>query len=183
MNIVLNPSERVPAKGCNGFYLINRLAEIFNGKTGRKIKLYLNGRGYFYFKDSCNGVAKHRSVARISALTYVPNPYNLPTVNHINGDKTDNRPENLEWCTYKRQREHARDVLGRKMGYQKGHRKCKGSGKQPRPVRGTHLQTGEEREFESTHEAARQVGGYQQGIVAACQGKLKSSAGYRWEYL
>lgn len=172
---MIDYDERVPAKGCNGNYEINRLGEIFNGETGLKLKIQLNNCGYLRFCDFYNGIKKHRAVHRISALTFVPNPHGYPQVNHINGIKTDNRPENLEWCDQSHNNKHAYRALGRK--------RAEGSGIPPRPIRGTHKKTGEVREFESIHEAARQVGGYNQHICAACQDKYKSSAGYRWEYI
>lgn len=181
---VFDETERVPAKGCDGPYEINRLGEVFNAKTGRKLKLQLNEDGYLFFWDSCNGVRKIRKVAIISAKSFdIPNPENKPTVNHKNGIKTDNRPENLEWMTIKEQIDHAIHVLGRQWGPPKGTPKPEGSGVPPRSVQATHMQTGEQREFESIREAARQVGGNNGNIVKACQGKLKSSAGWRWEYI
>ena len=60
-------------------------------------------------------MVKHKKLAvhRIIAETFIPNPENLPCVDHINHDRTDNRVENLRWVTYKDNRENSIAVLNR----------------------------------------------------------------------
>ena len=66
------------------------------------------GRGYYRVAlTDANGARKMLSVHRLVALTYISNPNRLPFTNHINGDTTDNRVVNLEWCDAKGNTVHA----------------------------------------------------------------------------
>ena len=67
----------------------------------------LNAEGYLHcILTSDEGNRKTWKVHRIIAITFLPNPYNLPTVNHINLIRNDNRVQNLEWASYEYQNQH-----------------------------------------------------------------------------
>lgn len=70
-------------------------------KNGTAVSLHPNGRGYLkVFLIDTNGERKSRPVHRLVAEHFIDNPMTLPVVNHINGNKLDNRVENLEWVTF-----------------------------------------------------------------------------------
>lgn len=62
------------------------------------------------------GVTRICGLHRIIATVFIPNPDNLPEVNHIDGNKENNRVDNLEWCTKKQNMQHRSDVLGCMVG-------------------------------------------------------------------
>lgn len=58
-----------------------------------------NGHGYYYVTFTRNGKRKNEYVHRLVAEAFIPNPMNLPCVNHKNYDTSNNEAENLEWVT------------------------------------------------------------------------------------
>ncbi len=88
-------------------YQVNELGEVkcFGRKGEYLLKPYKHrNKGYLYVRlKNDEGIWITNLVHRIVAETFIPNPDNKPTVDHINGDKTDNRLCNLRWATYKEQ--------------------------------------------------------------------------------
>jgi len=87
-SVVRTLDRWVPTKG-NG----KRLAK------GHILKQRLINSGYMVVYFRKNGKLVGRLVHRLVAEAFLPNPNNLPQVNHKNCDRTDNNIENLEWCT------------------------------------------------------------------------------------
>lgn len=104
-----------------GLYKINTLGEVRSmerkiidkgGKRQRTIrggvkKQTLLSNGYYAVGLWKNNKQKLEFVHRLIAMAFIPNPENLPEINHIDGNKTNNNIENLEWCTQFQNMKHA----------------------------------------------------------------------------
>lgn len=131
--------------------------------------------GYHYINLNCDGKSYKYKIHRLVAEAFIPNPNNYPIINHINEDKTDNRVENLEWCTYSYNNTY--NDRAKKSG--------KKSGKTlSRPI--IQLTKNGEfiREWESATEASKQLNIPLPNITNCINGKkYKSAGGFIWRKL
>lgn len=80
---------------------------IWSWKTNKFLKPSSNGRGYQHIVLRVNGESRDYYLHRLVATAYVPNPDNLPEVNHKDGNKENNCFDNLEWVTSSENKKHA----------------------------------------------------------------------------
>lgn len=90
-------------------YDVSTAGVVRSWKNGKPVVLTqrTNRNGYLCVNFRIDGKTKIFKVHRLVAQAFISNPENKPEVNHINGDKTDNRVENLEWCTRSENLRHA----------------------------------------------------------------------------
>lgn len=160
----------------NDIYEISTEGKIRNKKRPNRIlKTYINNCGYEKFK----GHNVHNYVHRMVAEIFLPNPSGKEQVNHKNGNKLDNRVENLEWVTRSENVTHAYRKLNRVVNT-KGKSFRKGKGLQP--VQQYTLSGDLVMTYPSLTDAAIAIHGFSSYICMCCRGKRPQCYGYIWKY-
>lgn len=101
---------------------VRRVAGGQGATPGRVLHPGATTKGYLFVGLYRNDKPRLRFVHRLVAEAFVANPQGKRTVNHLNGDRADNRAINLEWATYSENHRHAYRELGRKSSVPMGER-------------------------------------------------------------
>ena len=174
-------------KGWEGRYEVSnwgRVRSFFDTHGNRRaepriLKPRKNGDGYLRVILRKDGKGIYKSVHRLVAEAFLPNPLNLPQINHRNEIKDDNRLENLEWCDAKYNNNYG-------SRNEKAVKSLKGkfvnSPNLSKRVLQYTLDGNLIREWPSLREVERQTGWNSGNISMACNGKWKTAYGHVWRY-
>ena len=165
------PQCPVPAITITGFsnYLVTKDGRVWSQSSHKFLKPSEDANHYLKVSlKNDEGEYKWKTLHILVATAYLPNPNNLPIVNHLNGNKHECNIENLEWDTYSGNTQHAYDT-----GLIT---KCKS-------VTRISLDGTEETTYKSIKDAVTATSNaYRSGINQVCIGKRKTHAGYKWRF-
>ena len=148
--------------------------KILRGKILKPLKMANSGYMEVHLKS--NGQVKHGRIHRLVAEAFIPNPDNLPEINHKDEDKTNNRADNLEWCDRQYNSNYGTRLI--RISDTK-----KGNYYNMRSVQQLSEDGKVIRTYPSVKEAAAQTGASESVIIRICKGqKGQTAKGYRWRY-
>lgn len=156
-----------------------------NGIYSKSMGKYLVGtktkQGYIQVWLKCID-GKHRPFLyhRVMCIVFVPNPYNKPFIDHINGNREDWKPVNLRWVTNKENCNFENALTNRSKSH-KGLMKNRKD--QSKTIYQYTLDNKLIAIYPSANEAYRQTSFFASHINDACKGKLKTYKGYKWSYI
>lgn len=167
-------------------YLIYEDGRVWSNKTNKFLKASTTLTGYKYVQLFNDNGHQNKLIHRLVAFAFIPNPLNLPQINHKDENKANNKLDNLEWCTAKYNMNYGEGTKTRrlKIDYTKPcyAENARINGKTVSvPVdmyskNGTFLKS-----FPSFIEASRITGISKSGIARTANGKRKSAGGFVWK--
>jgi len=167
-----------------GLYVVTDTGQLYSNRTNKWLSPSTDKYGYTYYVISINGERKTIKAHRMVAQCFIPNPENKPTVDHINGDRRDNRIENLRWATWKEQqdndvtKQHS-SVIHATTDYKEMGAKRNFGRKQVKVC----FPNGSEKVFPTLKEASTSLNINMSKASECANGKRKTTGGYRLCYV
>ena len=155
----------VAIKGYEGIYAITSCGKVWSYKTKRFLKTIKTKKGYEKVYLYKNNRVKHPTIHKLVAMAYIPNPYNLPQINHKDENKQNNSVNNLEWCTNNYNSNYGT----------RNKRMAKAKRKKVLCIELNRI-------FDSEKQAEKELGIGVSRISECCSGKNKTAGGYHWSY-
>lgn len=152
-----------------GVYEVSNLGRVKNVETGRILKPFKTTTGYLKVDLCKNGIRRSATIHRLVAYAFLPNPQNLPCVNHKDEDKTNNAVDNLEWCDHQYNNNY-------------GTRNERISESQYKPVLQFDKNGNFIREWPGVIKVEEETGMNHSHISGCCLGKRKSAGGFIWKF-
>ena len=162
--------------GYEGLYQVSDCGIVKSLKFGKEriLKPGTDGNGYLFVYLYKNRKKKMCKVHRLVCQTFLPNPNNLPQVNHKDEDKTNNKVDNLEWCDRKYNNNYGTRI--QRINEKNTNGKCS------KPVIQFTKDGKIVKEWKSTRDVERNLGYGHSSISVCCLGKQKTSYGFIWKY-
>ena len=159
----------------NTIYEVNENGQVRNKKTGHIKSTRIKNNGYVILDLMINGERKTCHLHRIIAETFIPNPDNLPEVNHKDENKLNNCASNLEWCDHTYNNNY-----GNKNKLMLNTRTNKGYKNAPQAIQQLDKSGNVITTYSSMREAERQTGIANTHISEACRGIYETAGGFVW---
>ena len=158
------------------YYSVSNEGRVKSKRTEKILKPHSDSKnkGYKYITLNYNGRKKSYQVHRLVAKLFIPNPNNYPCVNHKDENPSNNRVDNLEWCTYSYNLSY-----GSKSSRELHTKRIKNCKNAPKRVIQKDLYNNVIREFSSANEAGRILNIPGSHIIDCCNQKVRrDSKGY-----